>query len=299
MYNVKDPLQKTKVQSPALAPGPVTFEPASAPGPALEPVSAPALEPVSAPAPAPALEPVSAPAPSVEQAIGSTIPSGPAPEPEFSESGEGYGLYGRGSYSQYSPTKETPSTATNFELLNEDFNDQSYKTGYPKTNFYNNNNNNNEEFRHNANYNEEFRNNVNNNEEFRNNVNNNEEFRINDNNNEEYRSTYSSGYASNFNDRFSNNNYDDKENYPKSNNYNGNGYEGKREGMSDTRFLENGKYYYNANTVNNENYNLNGYESERGSTAENEGYYEKSQYPNEFDTMEEYEKQQEEQGYTP
>jgi len=69
--------------------------------------------------------------------------------------------------------------------------------------------------------------------------------------------------------------------------------------MSDTRFLENGKYYYNANTVNNENYNLNGYESERGSTAENEGYYEKSQYPNEFDTMEEYEKQQEEQGYTP
>ncbi|KAK8469554.1 hypothetical protein PHAVU_005G100800 [Phaseolus vulgaris] len=307
IYNVKDPLHKTKVESPALAPGPVTFEPASAPGPA--------LEPVSAPAPEPALEPVSAPAPSVEQAIGSTIPSGPAPEPEFSESGEGYGLYGRASYNQYSPTKETPTTTTtNFELLNEDFNDESYKTGYPKTKFYSSSsNNNNEEFRHNVNYNEEFRNNANNNEEFRNNDNNNEEFRnnankyeefrnnvnnneelsINDNNNEEYRSTYSGGYASNSNDRFSNNNYNDKGNY-----HNNNNYEGKREGMSDTRFLEKGKYYYNVNTVN-ENYNLNGYESGRGSTAENEGYYEKSQYPNEFDTMEEYEKQQEEQGYTP
>ncbi|XP_027925674.1 GATA zinc finger domain-containing protein 14-like [Vigna unguiculata] len=318
IYNVKDPLQKTKLESPALAPGPVTFEPASAPAPVtFEPVSAPALEPASAPAP------------SVEQAIGSTIPSGPAPEPEFSESGEGYGLYGRGSYNQYSPTKDTPTT-TNFELLNEDFNDESYKKGYPKTNFYSsssdnnneefrhnvnnneefrNNANNNQEFRHNVNYNEEFRNNANNNEEFgnndskyenfRNNVNNHEEFSvddnndeefsIDDNNNEEYRNTYTGGYASNFNN--------DERNY-QNNNYNGNGYKGKREGMSDTRFVENGRYSYNVNSVN-ENYNLNGYESERGNSAVNEGYREKSEYPNEFDTMEEYEKQQREQGYTP
>ncbi|KAG4960961.1 hypothetical protein JHK87_037594 [Glycine soja] len=260
IYNVKDPLDKTNAESPALPPGPTP-----------KPASAPELEPESAPTPAP----------SAEQEIGSTIPSGPAPEPEFFDSGEGYGLYGRGSYSQYPPTKETPTTTTTFqnELLNEDFNDESYKTGYPKTNLYNNNN---------------------------------EEYKNNDNTKEEYRNSYIGGYSDDFN-RYSNNNnnnnngkenynnnYNGKENYYNNNdNYISNGYEEKREGMSDTRFLENGKYYYHVNSVK-ENYNLNGYESGRGSATENEGnYYEKSQYPNEFDTMEEYEKQQEEQGYTP
>ena len=63
--------------------------------------------------------------------------------------------------------------------------------------------------------------------------------------------------------------------------------------MSDTRFLENGKYYYD---VNNENLNQNGYESVK-ENSNAEGYYgngEKSKY--EFDSMEEYEKQQ---GYNP
>ncbi|RDX62699.1 hypothetical protein CR513_58939, partial [Mucuna pruriens] len=230
IYNLKDIPQ---AESPALAPGP-------------------ALEPATAPTPAP----------SAEQETGSTIPSGPAPEPEFFESENGYGLYGRGSYNQYPPTKETPTTTTNFEneLLNEDFNDdeiESYKTGYPKTNFHRNE----------------------------------EEYRNNDNTNQEYRNTYIGGYSNN-------NNYNGKENYYNNNNYNGNDYERKREGMSDTRFMENGRYYYHVNT-DNENYNLNnGYQSGRGST-ENEGnYYEKSsQYPNEFDTMEEYEKQQAQQRF--
>lgn len=59
--------------------------------------------------------------------------------------------------------------------------------------------------------------------------------------------------------------------------------------MSDTRFLENGKYYYD---VNNENLNQNGYESAK-ENSNAEGYYgngEKSKY--EFDSMGEYEKQQ-------
>lgn len=252
IYNVKDPLDKTNAESPALPPGPTP-----------KPASAPELEPESAPTPAP----------SAEQEIGSTIPSGPAPEPEFFDSGEGYGLYGRGSYSQYPPTKETPTATTTFQnaLLNEDVNEESYKTGYPKSNFYNNNN---------------------------------EEYNNNHNTREEYRNSYIGGYSNNnYNEKENyynnNNNYNGKENYYNNNdNYISNGYEEKREGMSDTRFLENGKYYYHVNSVK-ENYNLNGYESGRGRTTENEGYYEKSQYPNEFDTMEEYEKQQEEQGYTP
>ncbi|XP_057455553.1 protein E6-like [Lotus japonicus] len=211
-----------------------------------------AESPAQAPGPASALAP--APAPSA-QAIGSTIPSGPAPEPEFLDMGEGYGLYGTDSSSsaQYSPTKET-STTTNFEneLLNEDFKDQSYKTGYPQTNFRSNYNN--EVYTKNYNT---------------------EGYRSNDNNGKEL-------YYNNNNNNYGNNN----------------GYERKREGMSDTRFMENGKYHYNVDTEN-ESYNLNGYdESGRGRT-ENEGYDEKMQNPNEFDTMEEYEKQQEAQGYTP
>ncbi|CAK8536387.1 unnamed protein product [Lathyrus sativus] len=202
------------------------------------------------PAPAPAQEPAAAPE------IGrTTILSGPAPEPEFLvETGNGYGLYGIDS-SQYSSTKETPKTITDFEneLLNEDFNDdkKSYKKGYPQTNLHNNN----------EVYTKSY-----NSEEYKNNY-----------NSEEYKNSYN------------NNNYN--KNY-------GNGYERKGElGMSDTRFMENGKYSYNVNSEN-ENYNnLGGYESGRGNT-ENEGYYEKNQHPNEFETMEEYEKQQEAQGYT-
>lgn len=226
------------------------------------------------PAPAPITAPTPAPAPESE----SILASGPAPEPDFVDRGDGYGLYGSGS-SQYSPTKETP-TSTTFEneLLNEDLSSESYKTGYPKTNLYNNYNGN--------------PSNYNSNEVYRNNY-----------NNEEYRSNFNgNGYTKNYVDSYSNNNnnrYYNKYNGNEynNNNYNGNGYERKREGMSDTRFAENGKYSYHVKNEN-ENYNLNGYESGRGST-ENERYYEKNQYPNEFDTMEEYEKQQESQGYKP
>ncbi|XP_022877231.1 protein E6-like [Olea europaea var. sylvestris] len=74
-------------------------------------------------------------------------------------------------------------------------------------------------------------------------------------------------------------------------NYNNNGYTTESytvrpQGMSDTRSLENGKYYYD---IKNDNYNPNsGYEPTRETNNE-EGYYnQKSKY--EFDSMEEYEK---------
>lgn len=211
-------------------------------------VNDPQLPQPPSPSPAPAQEPAAAPE------IGrTTIPSGLAPEPEFLvETGNGYGLYGIDS-TQYSSTKETPKTITDFEneLLNEDFNDdKSYKTGDPQTNLHNNN----------EVYTKSY-----NSEEYKNNY-----------NSEDYKNNYNNNYNKNY----------------------GNGYERKGEfGMSDTRFVENGKYHYNVNSEN-ENYNnLNGYESGRGNT-ENEGYYEKTQHPNEFETMEEYEKQQEAQGYT-
>jgi len=224
-------------------------------------VEDPQLPQSPAPAPAPTQEPASAPGqePAVApEIVSTTLPSGPAPEPQFLvETGNGYGLYGIDS-SQYSPTKETPKTTlTDFEdeLLNEDFNDnkllnedlndnKSYKKGYPQTNFHNNN-----------------------------------EVYTKNYNNEENKNSYNS--------------YNGKEFY----NNNNNNYERKGEGMSDTRFMENGKYYYNVNSENEKYNNVNGYESGRGST-ENEGSYEKNQYQNEFETMEEYEKQQEAQGYT-
>ncbi|XP_052310639.1 uncharacterized protein LOC7459967 isoform X3 [Populus trichocarpa] len=66
-------------------------------------------------------------------------------------------------------------------------------------------------------------------------------------------------------------------------------YETERQGMSDTRFMEGGKYYYNAK---NENYYpANKYESGKVST-QNQGSYGNDENPNEFNTMEEYKSQE-------
>ncbi|QHO31383.1 hypothetical protein HN51_019594 [Arachis hypogaea] len=307
IYNVKEHQnlpEKPKAKSPT-------------PAPTLEPIAAPTPEPITAPAPAPAPESGS-----------TTVESGPAPEPDFVDNGNGYGLYGtESSATQYSsPNKETPiTTTTTFEneLLDEDLIGESF----------NNNNNNNYNYNPNSYSNNVVKrnsNNYNNEEEFRNNYNNgynkNHEDSYSNNNEEEFRSSYNNGYDNkNHEDSYSNNNYNERytnnynngneysnnknnynerytSNYNTNNEYNSNYNnvfdEVKREGMSDTRFMENGKYYYPVKNNNNQNYNLNEYESVRGKT-ENEGYYEKTQYPNEFDTMEEYEKQQESQGYTP
>ncbi|KAD7117361.1 hypothetical protein E3N88_04629 [Mikania micrantha] len=90
-----------------------------------------------------------------------------------------------------------------------------------------------------------------------------------------------------------NNNYYKTFTNEKSGYNNDNGYMVKQQGLSDTRFLEDGKYSYNVPN-NNGNYQENSYEevSDNG-----EGYYrnfknndEESKY--EFDTMEEYERQE-------
>ena len=63
--------------------------------------------------------------------------------------------------------------------------------------------------------------------------------------------------------------------------------------MSDTRFLENGKYYYDVQNEN--NYFPAGFESEKGTTT-SRGYYGNTQNVNEFSTMGQFENQQEYQG---
>ncbi|KAK9267487.1 hypothetical protein L1049_009913 [Liquidambar formosana] len=77
--------------------------------------------------------------------------------------------------------------------------------------------------------------------------------------------------------------------------YNGgnNGYNTEKQGMSDTRFLENGKYYYD---MNGETNYVSEYEKTRGVNSKNEynnrGYYGNNENKYEFDTMEEYEQSQ-------
>lgn len=113
------------------------------------------------------------------------------------------------------------------------------------------------------------------------------------NDNNEYVTNYKS-------DRYTNKYINGREGFTNSY-YNGNGnrLDGvvEQQGMSDTRFLENGSYYQD--DVRNENNDkVNGYQSGRGSTT-NEGYFGNSEKPNEFNTMEEYENYQESQGYVP
>ncbi|KAI3744922.1 hypothetical protein L1987_58020 [Smallanthus sonchifolius] len=124
--------------------------------------------------------------------------------------------------------------------------------------------------------------------------------------------TENNGYET---DRRSQNNYNNYMSFTNDNHgYNGNGYTSSNEeyngynngymvekqGLSDTRFLENGKYSYDANN------NGNNHETSYGEDVRDngEGYYnnEKSKY--EFDTMEEYERQEgypqsDQRGYVP
>ncbi|KAF7805970.1 protein E6 [Senna tora] len=147
---------------------------------------------------------------------------------------------------------------TSLEENNEKKKD-TFKTEYPTTTLYSNNNEEEEE---------EYKNNNNNNEEYYN-----------------YNDRSSNSYGNNFNqDRF----YSNNNNYY----YKNAGYE--KQGMSDTRYVENGKYFHD---IKGENQNYNNYKApQRGTNAY---YHNNYKYPNEFDTMEEYDKQQESQGYVP
>ncbi|KAL2476724.1 Uncharacterized protein Adt_37460 [Abeliophyllum distichum] len=94
-----------------------------------------------------------------------------------------------------------------------------------------------------------------------------------------------SGESNNYNNNLYSDNYNNNNGYSKSNLE---GYTIEPQGMSDTRSLENGKYYYD---IKNENYNTNiGDESVRENSNEG-GYYNKKS-KNEFDSMEEYERKE-------
>lgn len=165
-----------------------------------------------------------------------------APTPFFYESQNAYGLYGRAS----DDTENNPSiTDVEEEILAEDGGDESYKSGYPKTSFHGTDF---ESSRRDEQYQSSYGNNGYGNSEYENNGGRNYQ------------------YESNFEDGgFRRSRYEPRE----------------RQGMSDTRFVENGKYYYDAN-------------SRAGEEGESYGS-KKNPIPNqfEFDSMEEYEKSEE------
>ena len=78
--------------------------------------------------------------------------------------------------------------------------------------------------------------------------------------------------------------------------YGNNGYDQikpiEKQGMSDTRFLENGRYFHDLRNENNNNNHNNNYYNGYDQTAQRNSRYE-------FDSMEEYERYQESQGYVP
>ncbi|KAK3446100.1 protein E6 [Eucalyptus grandis] len=250
---------------------------------------------------------IPAPAPAPEYSLA------PGPAPAYVEKEYGYGLYGHDSdilppaRETYTPvtttttdvnkreTTATPATATTakddkFEekFVREELSGESFQTGYT-----NNNNN--------YNYNND--NGYSNNENYNNNgYSNNENYNNNNNgysNNNKYNgyvnTRETNGYANNYKPNTFTSTYSttgQSDNYNTngySGNYNNNGYGTERQGMSDTRYMANGKYYYH---VGSDNSYLNGHETEKAATGNYVNYDENSSNSNEFDTMEEYYKKQ-------
>ncbi|BFG25128.1 hypothetical protein CerSpe_114020 [Prunus speciosa] len=206
--------------------------------------------------------PTPAPSPAAEAPELADVPA-PAPSYSEKEHRNNGALYGLGSGKSPS-TEETPTTIdVEDEILAEELSGESFdRTGnYESTNLYNNNG-----------------------------------YKTNYVNNNNY--VNGNGYKTNY---VNNNNYINGNGYTKTNNYKGgNGGENReinaQQGMSDTRFLENGRYYHD---VINQNFNEN-YEAGRGSTRNYvEGYNGNRENSNEFNTMEEYDKYQESRGYVP
>lgn len=206
---------------------------------------------ISAPTPPPASAPSE-----FEVSVPAVAPA-LAPTLFYRDRGNAYGLYGKIESNQFPPTKEIETTIDESDLLNEQLSSaENYETSNQNSN-YNNNGYSNTGYTT-VNYNKEYT-----------------------NNNDGYTSKYNyNGYSGNAG--YSNNGY--------SSNYNTDGYENEKKGMSDTRYLDNGKYYYN---VKNENNYPATYESERQSgTVKYKGSYGNTQSAYEFNTMEEYENQQ-------
>ncbi|XAR49586.1 hypothetical protein NMG60_11032837 [Bertholletia excelsa] len=231
--------------------------------------------------------PVLAPSVSVSPSPSPSLPYSPSPSPASApeivppESRNGYyGLFSHES-TEFPPVKKTTTATTTTSIggqekkfqsegLAEDF--EKEETREKPYNSYSNNNNN-----------------------------------AYSNNNNYYNMNGYGGNSYRNNNAYSNNNNYYNTNGYGSNSYNSvNGYElTQKQGMSDTRFLEKGKYYYpvNNNNQNNNYYTTsskygNGYETETISSRgrSNDGYevnFSNSQTnSNEFDSMEEYERQQ-------
>ncbi|CAB4273438.1 unnamed protein product [Prunus armeniaca] len=263
-----------------------------------EPTISTSIAEVPTPAPSPAAEApelADVPAPAAEAPELADVPA-PAPSYLEKEHRHNGALYGLGSGKSPS-TEETPTTIDGEdEILAEELSGESFdRTGnHESTNLYNNNgyktnyvNNNN--YVNGNGYKTNYVNNNNNN-----NYVNGNGYKTNyvNNNNNNY--VNGNGYKTNY---VNNNNYINGNGYTKANNYKGsNGWENReinaQQGMSDTRFLENGRYFHDVKNEINQNFNEN-YEAGRGSTR---NYVQNS---NEFNTMEEYDKYQERRGYVP
>ncbi|KAJ6289677.1 hypothetical protein OIU78_025575 [Salix suchowensis] len=277
--------------------------------------SVPIQAPTSAPAPAPALEflpDVPVPAPAIEDLPDVPVLA-PAQAPVIGESENGYGLFSEDSTST---TTTTTTAANENELLNEEldgvhfnknnYNNKAYKVGSGFTNNYYNNGYKlaGESYETgNQNSGNGFTNNYNNNgyklagESYATGNQNNGNGYTNSNGNNGYKlaGNQNSGNG------YSNNNGN-------TNSYNNNGYETERQGMSDTRYMEGGKYYYHVKNTerqgmsdtrfmeggkysNNVNYYpANEYDSGKVNT-QNQGSYGNVENPNEFNTMD-YESQE-------
>lgn len=179
-------------------------------------------------------------------------------EPIFiPETQGGYGLYGPES-DKLPPTSTSltnvngaPYTATPTNIPSNEFEDEESLNKYLNTNFNYNTNTNTD----------------------------------NDNNNKKYYYYNKNRYDANENDptrtRLTGREYTTTGN--QNNYYNGaNSYNVEKQGMSDTRFLENGKYYYD---LDNENYNPNRYGNSRGVRSRN-GYGNKGYYGNNENSFE-------------
>lgn len=179
----------------------------------------------------------------------------------------GYGLYGHES-GQFPPTTTTPTPTTTTSLTNVKAapyttipttttnNNAPFKTVFEDDESLNKYLNSNQNYNYNPNPNPNNNNNNQNNEFYYNN----NAYHASQNGLRDSRLTQRGGYTTLANQ----NNYN--------NNNGANSYSNaERQGMSDTRFLENGKYYYDLNLEN--NYNPNRYENSRGVDSRNWNYH--------------------------
>ncbi|XP_011043641.1 PREDICTED: homeobox protein 2-like isoform X2 [Populus euphratica] len=177
----------------------------------------------------------------------------PAPAPVLGEIEEGYDLFGEGSGT--SPRKETSTTTTTTtavdenELLNEELDGVPFDQKYENSNYNNNgykvgsaryetgNLNNNGYKVGSARYESGNQNN----NGYTNNYYN-SGYKLASESYETENKNSENGYTNNYNNNGNTNNNYNNNGY--TTNYNNNGYETERQGMSDTRFMEGGKYYY-------------------------------------------------------